>query len=164
MVQDLEFKNGLCHHRMLEQAHKKQSTHSLQPPSLHNTRAPFKTDPSTFPATASLSASGKGPQRRDLQLSKQIVGEIFLSRSVWCLQPWQSATKKPYQCAHETGGCRKSSHLRFGTHPVYSVQETQPELECLKASKSRKCQTINLSPCVMTDGKGDTVHKIQSEH
>lgn len=31
--------------------------------------------------------------------------------------------------------------------------------ECFKALTNRKCQTINLCPRVMTDGKGDTVQK-----
>lgn len=63
------------------------------------------------------------PRQLDLQLSSPSLVDIF-SGSVWCLQPSQSATKKPYQCTHETAGCRKSSHLRFGSGPVHCARST----------------------------------------
>lgn len=146
MAQDLEFKNGPCHHRMLEIAHNKQSTLSLQ---LAQHKTHLKTDPSTFCATASLAASHREVYSdltcscHSSSLPRDTVSSVG---QVGAFSPASLQLKTFISEARETAGCRKSSHLRFGTDFCTLCKETQPESECLKALTSRKRQTINLSP------------------
>lgn len=141
MVQDLEFKNGSCHHRMLERAHKKQSNRRPLPPppttNLHKHQAPLRSDPSIF-------LHGAEATRR---CGNTIMGRYCLQVSLLLqLRPSETEKKKknlPYQGSSERAGGRKSSHLRFGTNPEHHARNTA---RVLQGSTSRKSQTINRSP------------------
>lgn len=105
MAQDL--KNGSCHHRMLERAHKKQST--------------------TFPSASLLSQ----PERPPRCLSAKREGHTDSTRS--CHRPvavemlylsWVVSVPAA-QLYHENSRMQKETHLRIGADPVRCARHSQ---------------------------------------
>lgn len=145
MVQDLEVKNGPCHHRMLERAHKKQSTRSLQTPSCTTRRPPWRpTAWLSLPSPHSLPIS-KPLQWLDLQLSKPIAGEISSLGQHGAFSP---ASLQPKALSVHPWNSRMQRVISFQiwNRPRTLCKKHSQELECLKALTSRKRQTINLRP------------------